>query len=223
MAKRVGYRSRAAYKLQQLNRRYGLLRRGDVVVDLGAAPGGWLQVAREEVGGEGFVLGVDLQPITKLPYNNVATLVGDITKPETWGHIKTKLPRAANVVISDASPSVSGVWEIDHLRSIELARAALEIACQVLAHGGKFLIKVFQGEMLDEFLTEVRQKFAFVKVSKPIASRKGSAEVYVIGKGFKPTSVVLRKTEKLLKTCKISSTGASVRSPMSEKCIRDAK
>lgn len=184
MAKREGYRSRAAFKLRQLNQRYDLLRRGNVVVDLGAAPGGWLQAAREVVGEEGFVLGVDLQPIAKLPYENVATLVADITKPETRELIKAKLPRPANVVISDASPSISGVWGVDHLRSIELARAALGIA-EVLAPGGKLLVKVFQGELLDEFLSEVRQGFEFVKVSKPMASRKGSAEVYIIAKGFK--------------------------------------
>ncbi len=190
MAKRVGYRSRAAYKLKQLNKRYGLLRRGDVVVDLGAAPGGWLQAAREEVGDNGFVLGVDLQPIAKLRYENVATIVADVGAQTTPELIKAKLPRAADIVVSDASPSISGVWEVDHARSIELAKAALGIAGEVLAKGGKILIKVFQGEMLDEFLTEARERFEFVKISKPIASRKGSAEVYVIGKGFKPSSVV---------------------------------
>ena len=184
MAKREGYRSRAAFKIKQLDRRYGLLRKRDVVVDLGAAPGGWLQAAREAVGDHGFVLGVDLQPIAKLPYENVSTLVADITKPETRELIKAALPRSANIVISDASPSISGVWGVDHLRSIELARAALGIA-EVLAPGGKLLVKVFQGESLDEFLSEVKQGFEFVKVSKPIASRKGSAEVYVIAKGFK--------------------------------------
>jgi len=195
MAKREGYRSRAAFKLKQLNQRYGLMRRGDVVVDLGAAPGGWLQAAREAVGDHGFVLGVDLQPIAKLPYENVVTIVGDVTKPETPKLIMNKLPRAADIVVSDASPSISGVWEVDHARSIELAKAALGIAGEVLARDGKLLIKVFQGEMLDEFLTEVRQRFEFMKVSKPMASRKGSAEIYIIGKGFKPTSVVLRKTK----------------------------
>ena len=190
MAKREGYRSRAAFKLKQLNQRYGLMRRGDVVVDLGAAPGGWLQMAREVVGEEGFVLGVDLQPIAKLPYENVVTIVADIGAQTTPKLIKAKLPRAADIVVSDASPSISGVWEVDHARSIELAKAALGIAGEVLTRDGKLLIKVFQGESLDEFLTEARQKFGFMKVSKPMASRKGSAEVYVIGKGFKPSSVV---------------------------------
>ncbi len=187
MAKQLKLRSRAAFKLQQLDRRYGLLRRGGVVVDLGAAPGGWLQVARERVGDEGFVLGVDLQQIAKLPYNNITTLVSDITDEATPELIRKKLPRAADIVISDASPKISGVWDVDHARSIELARAALAIAGAVLAPGGKLLVKVFQGDMFDDFVSEVQMKFSFVKVSKPAASRKGSAEAYVIAKGFKAT------------------------------------
>lgn len=184
MAKRVGYRSRAAFKLKQLDQRYGLLRRGGVVVDLGAAPGGWLQVARERVGDEGFVLGVDLQPIAKLPHDNVVTLVADITDEVTPELARNKLPRPADIVLSDASPKISGVWDVDHARSIELARAALAIAGAVLAPSGRLLVKVFQGEMFEDFVGDVRGKFGFVKVSKPTASRKGSAEAYIIAKGF---------------------------------------
>jgi len=184
MAKQMKLRSRAAFKLQQLDRRYGLLRRGDIVVDLGAAPGGWLQVSRERVGDGGFVLGIDLQPIVKLPYDNIATLVSDITDEATPELIRKKLPRAADIVISDASPKISGVWDVDHARSIELARAALAIAGAVLAPGGRLLVKVFQGDLFDDFVSDVKMKFSFVKVSKPAASRKGSAEAYVIAKGF---------------------------------------
>jgi 23S rRNA (uridine2552-2'-O)-methyltransferase len=161
------------------------MRRGDVVVDLGAAPGGWLQVALERVGGEGFVLGVDLQQIEKLPNPNVKTLVADITDPSAPDMIKQNVPREADVVLSDASPKISGVWSVDHSRSIELANAALAIAENVLTKGGKLLIKVFQGELFPNFVEEMRKKFEFVKISKPIASRKGSAEAYVIGKGFR--------------------------------------
>lgn len=185
MAKRAGYRSRAAYKVKQLNERYNLFQRGDVVVDLGAAPGGWLQVAREEVGEGGFVLGVDLQKITKLPYENVKTIVADITDASTPELTRNNLPRAADVVLSDASPKISGIWSVDHARSVELARAALRIAEQVLATGGRLLVKVFQGEFFEDFVGEVREKFEFIKISKPPASRKGSAEAYVIAKGFK--------------------------------------
>ena len=185
MAKRSGYRSRASFKVKQLNKRYNLLQRGDVVVDLGAAPGGWLQVAREEVGKEGFVLGVDLQEITKLPYENIKTIVADITDASTLELIRNNLPRTADVVLSDASPKISGVWSIDHARSVELARAVLTIAGRVLAPGGRSLVKVFQGEFFKDFVGEVREKFEFVKISKPPASRKGSAESYLIAKGFK--------------------------------------
>lgn len=185
MAKRTGYRSRAAYKVKQLNERYNLLRRGDVVVDLGAAPGGWLQVAREEVGEGGFVLGVDLQEITKLTYENVKTIVADVTDASTPELTRNNLPRAADVVLSDASPKISGIWSVDHARSVELARAAIASAERVLAPGGRLLVKVFQGEFFEGFVGEVREKFEFVKISKPPASRKGSAEAYVIAKGFK--------------------------------------
>jgi 23S rRNA (uridine2552-2'-O)-methyltransferase len=184
-AKELKLRSRAAFKLRQLDDRYKLLRRGDAVVDLGAAPGGWLQVALERVGGEGFVLGVDLQQIAKLPHANVKTLVADITDSSTPELIRGNLPRPADVVLSDASPKISGVWSVDHSRSIELARTALAIAGNVLAQGGKLLIKVFQGELFQEFVGEVKEKFGFIKISKPPASRKGSAEAYVIAKGFR--------------------------------------
>ena len=187
MAKRAGFRSRAAFKLQQLNRRYRLLKPGDVVIDLGAAPGGWLQVSREKVGGRGFVLGIDVKPIVKLPHENVCTLVADMTDPSTPGQIQRSLPRPADVVLSDASPKISGVWSIDHARSIDLAHAALSIAERVLARGGSLLVKVFQGEFFEKFVGEVREKFELVKVSKPPASRKGSAEVYIIAKGFRTT------------------------------------
>lgn len=184
-AKELKLRSRAAFKLRQLDDRYKLLRRGDVVVDLGAAPGGWLQVARERIGDEGFVLGVDLQQIAKLPHANVKTVVADITDSSTPELIRGNLPRPADAVLSDASPKISGVWSVDHSRSIELARTALTIAGNVLAQGGKLLIKVFQGELFQEFVGEVKEKFGFIKISKPPASRKGSAEAYVIAKGFR--------------------------------------
>jgi 23S rRNA (uridine2552-2'-O)-methyltransferase len=185
IAKSEGYRSRAAFKLKQLDGRYHLLRQGQVVVDLGAAPGGWLQVAREKVGDEGFVLGVDLQAIAGLPFENVVTLVADITDASTPELIRSKLPRPADVLLSDASPDISGVWDVDHARSVELARAALAIADAALAPGGKLLMKVFQGGMFGELLSEVKRRFGSVKVTKPVASRKRSAEVYIIAEGFR--------------------------------------
>lgn len=185
LARKMGYRARSAFKLKQLNSRYSLLGKGEVVVDLGAAPGGWMQVAREEVGEEGFVLGIDLQPIRPFQESNVRVLVGDLLDPSTPKLILSHLPRKADVLLSDASPHISGVWEVDHAKSLELAEAALRIAEVVLREGGKALIKVFQGRGLEGFLKEFRKRFEFTKVSKPPASRKGSAEVYLIGKGYK--------------------------------------
>lgn len=183
LAKKEGYRSRASYKLKQLNDRYGLIKRGDVVVDLGAAPGGWLQVAREAVGEKGLVVGVDLQPIEKLPFENVITLQADITDEKTSELLLQMLPRLADVLLSDLSPKITGVWDVDHERSIDLARSALSVGGKILSPGGKMLIKVFQGKLLNDFINELRAEFNFVKVSKPEASRKRSAEVYIIAIG----------------------------------------
>lgn len=185
LAKKEDYRSRASFKLSQLNQRYQLIKNGDVVVDLGAAPGGWLQVAREEVGENGFVLGVDIQKIAVLPHENVKTLVADITDIKTPELIRSVLPRRADVVVSDAAPHITGVWDVDHARSIDLAKSAFALARNLLKPGGNLLIKVFQGEFFEDFLKEIRTSFEFTKISKPQASRKGSAEVYVIGQGHK--------------------------------------
>ncbi|MGQ9787836.1 MAG: RlmE family RNA methyltransferase [Candidatus Hadarchaeaceae archaeon] len=184
-AKLERYRSRASFKLKQLHRRYHLMRCGDVVVDLGAAPGGWMQVALKAVGDGGFVLGVDLQRIEKFPNKNAATMVADFTDPAVREKIREKLPRPADVVISDASPSISGIWDLDQARSAELVKAALAVANGVLIPGGNFLAKVFQGALMEDILKLIKDSFDFVKISKPQASRKGSAEAYIIGKGFR--------------------------------------
>lgn len=185
LAKKMGYRARSAFKLKQLNDRYALLRRGNIVLDLGAAPGGWLQVAGEIVGERGFVLGVDIQPIEELPLPQLRTIIGDILDPSTTTLISEKLPRKADVILSDASPKITGVWDVDHARSIELAEAAIAIADRVLAPNGRMLVKVFQGRTFEEFLRKFKRRFLFTKISKPHASRKGSAEVYVIGIGHR--------------------------------------
>lgn len=180
-AKEENYRSRAAYKLIQAVKKYGFMKPGDVVVDLGSAPGGWLQAARQIVGEKGFVLGVDIKDIEPLEYENVYTIVGDIRDPNIIGRIKAILPRSADVVISDASPNISGVWELDHARQIELAESSLNIALSILRAGGNFFTKVFQGELLNQFLGKVKMYFSQVRVIKPEASRKESAEIYILG------------------------------------------
>ncbi|MCX8170663.1 MAG: RlmE family RNA methyltransferase [Candidatus Bathyarchaeota archaeon] len=184
-AKEEDYRSRAAYKLLQAVKKYGFIKRGYVVIDLGAAPGGWLQAARQLVGDEGFVLGVDLKEIEPLNFGNVHTIVGDIRDTETLNKIKAVLPRPADAVISDVSPNVSGVWELDHARQIELAEISLNIALNTLRKGGNFFTKVFQGDLFNQFLSEVKEHFHQVKVIRPEASRKRSAEIYVLGLNYK--------------------------------------
>jgi len=181
LAKEERYRSRAAYKLLEAVDKYGFIKPGDVVVDLGAAPGGWMQASRKIVGEAGFVLGVDVKSIEPIDDANVRSVVGDLTVSETVETVSELLPRAADVVLSDVSPNVSGVWELDHARQIDLARRSMQLAASVLRPGGNFFVKVFQGDMLDDFVFEMRQSFASVRLVKPRASRRKSAELFVLG------------------------------------------
>lgn len=169
-------------------KKYRFIKSGDVVVDLGAAPGGWMQGARKIVGDNGFVLGIDIKFVEPLGFQNVQTIMGDITSPQVMEDIKAALPRPADVVISDVSPNISGVWELDHARQIDLAQRSLLIATSIMKIGGNFFVKVFQGDMLNDFVREVRQHFGFVKLVKPKASRVRSAEIFVLGMHMKKTS-----------------------------------
>lgn len=179
-AKEEQYRSRATYKLLEAVKRYRFMKAGDVVVDLGAAPGGWMQASLKIVGEEGYVLGVDLEAVEPFDVPNVRTIIGDVADQQTLRQIEELLPRPADVVISDVSPNISGVWELDHARQIDLAQRSLQIATHVLRAGGNFYVKVFQGDMLDDFVKVVRRRFGFVKLVKPRASRAKSAELYVV-------------------------------------------
>lgn len=185
LAKRLGYRSRAAFKLRELARRFSLLREGDVVVDLGAAPGGWTQVAREFVGDGGFVLGVDVAQAKPLPWGNVKFLRMDVTHPDAPQIVLNHLPRKADVVLSDLSPSLSGVWELDVARQASLVEAALRVVDAVLRRGGRALIKVFQGPGFEELLGAIKDRFEVVKLARPRATRPSSAEVYVAALNYK--------------------------------------
>jgi 23S rRNA (uridine2552-2'-O)-methyltransferase len=181
-------RSRAYYKLFQTATKYNFIQYRDVAVDLGAAPGGWVQAARRIVGNKGFVLGVDLKPIEPFAQNNVRTIVGDLTEEGIAQHILEFLPRKADAVVSDASPNISGIWEVDHARQIDLAQHALEIALTVLRPSGNFFVKIFQGDMLDDFVKKTEKYFEFVDVIKPEASRAKSAEMFLLGMRLKEQS-----------------------------------
>ena len=156
-----------------------------MVVDLGAAPGGWTKAARKLVGDSGFVLAVDLKPMKPFDEPNVRTIIGDIAEPQTTQSILEFLPRSADIVVSDVAPNVSGIWELDHARQIDLASQSLRIATSILRSGGNFFVKTFQGNTLNRFVNEVKQHFSFVKLIKPKASRSKSAELYVLGRNFR--------------------------------------
>jgi len=184
-AKEEKFRSRAAYKLLQVVEKHRFIKPGDVVVDLGAAPGGWTQASRRIVGSSGFVLGIDLKHMEPIDLPNVRTITGDVTDSQITKNIKEFLPRSADVVISDVSPNISGIWELDHARQIDLTRHSLRIAISVLKSEGNFFVKVFHGDMLNDLVKEVKQRFRFVKLVKPKASKAKSSELYVLGMNFK--------------------------------------
>lgn len=178
-AKKDGYRSRASYKLKQINKKFEVINKGDTIVDLGAAPGGWLQVAKELSGGT--VVGVDLQRIA--PIDGVETIKGDIRKDRTIEKIR-EIVKVADVVLCDAAPNLTGNWNVDHGRSIDLCNMALECACKILKPNGMFVIKVFEGDMFKGYFDTVKRHFSFIKAYSPHASRDTSAEIYIIAKKF---------------------------------------
>jgi 23S rRNA (uridine2552-2'-O)-methyltransferase len=187
-AKEENYRSRATYKLVQANEKYGFIKRNNVVVDLGAAPGGWIQAARKMTGKNGYVLGIDLKPIDPFTQEYIRTIIADFTEPDIVDQIRSFLPREADVVISDAAPNITGVWEVDHAKQIDLATKALEIAQCVLRLEGNFFVKLFEGEMFNDYILTVKELFDTVKIVKPQASRQKSSEMYLLALGLKSGS-----------------------------------
>mgnify|MGYP000291762274 FL=1 len=181
-AKLEGLRSRAAYKLEQLDKKFKIFKGVKKVLDLCCAPGGWLQYSLSRIGNDGLIIGVDLVEIAPLP--NVYFIRGDITREETLEKIVKVANGKIDLVLSDCSPNVSGIWELDHARQIYLAETSLKIARKVLRKGGKFVVKVFQGDLFNNYLDKVRAFFKMVKVTKPEASRKESAEMYIIAFNF---------------------------------------
>jgi 23S rRNA (uridine2552-2'-O)-methyltransferase len=186
-AKREGYRSRAAYKLMEIDDKHRFLKPGLRVVDLGAAPGGWSQIAAKRVGaaeGKGKVIGIDLLEMDAVPGVDFMQL--DFLDPQAPDILKEKLGGPADIVLSDMAANTTGHRKTDHLRIVALVEAAAEFASEVLAEGGVFLAKVIQGGTENELLAMLKRSFASVKHVKPAASRADSAELYVLATGFRP-------------------------------------
>jgi 23S rRNA (uridine2552-2'-O)-methyltransferase len=183
LAKENMYRSRAVYKLSQLNKSHHFLKGGMKVIDIGAAPGGWLQLASKITGPKGTVIGIDLKEIEPIP--NVITIVGSIENEKDVDKLISSLDGKADVVLSDLAPNVSGLWEMDHLKQIDLTRKAVEFTKTVLKENGYALYKVFQGEDTSEFINYLKDFVLNVIITKPDASRKQSSEIYVLCKKYK--------------------------------------
>ena len=182
-AKRVGYRSRAAFKLIDIDKKYRLIQRDMLIVDLGAAPGGWCQVAAERAGPKGRIVAVDLLEFDGL--GGVEALVGDFSEVKTQEAVKERLGDYAGLVLSDMGAAATGHAATDHLRSAALAEAAFEFAAEVLAKNGALVVKLLQGAEEGQYVSHLRQRFAKVDRIKPPASRDRSAEMYIVARGFR--------------------------------------
>jgi 23S rRNA (uridine2552-2'-O)-methyltransferase len=184
LARDQGYRSRSAFKLKQINQSYRILNKGDCIVDIGCAPGGWMQIALPEVGTKGKVIGVDIKKIE--PLSNAFIIQGNIEDEHVTDNILKISNSYVDVVLSDLSPNVSGNWELDHARQIDLTRNALRLSSIILKKRGKAVFKVFQGDMLNELVVELKKKFKKVILTKPTASRQVSSEIYLICLDYNP-------------------------------------
>ena len=182
LAKEQGYRSRSAFKLIQLNESYHIIKKGFKVVDLGCAPGGWIQAALKEIGNNGSVIGVDLKDVE--PIDNAIVIKGDIEQSETRQQVISAFQGKADVVLSDLAPNVSGIWDVDHAKQIGLTSHAISFSSEVLRKGGNAIFKVFEGEFLNDAKKEASTHFSKVILSKPSASRQESSELYLVCLGF---------------------------------------
>jgi 23S rRNA (uridine2552-2'-O)-methyltransferase len=191
-AKAAGYRSRAAFKLQQLVKRGRLLRRGDCVVELGAWPGGWLQVVAAQVGPKGRIVGVDLQAIETLPETNVITLVGDVSDLRTQERAREACDGRADVLLSDLAPKLTGVRARDEAQTQALADSVIQWVECILKPQGTLVIKLFMGHGLPQYLARLRTLFRDVQLTRPEATRKGSAELYAVASGYTGPAAVSR-------------------------------
>jgi 23S rRNA (uridine2552-2'-O)-methyltransferase len=183
-AKSEGYKSRAAYKLMELNKKYSLIKKGYNVLDVGAAPGGWCQVSLELVGDKGKVVGVDLLDIDGIENKNFYFIKGDLKNKNTLDKV-LNFCNKFDTIISDAAPNTSGQKFADHLRSMELVELIFDFTIKVLKPNGNFLFKLFDGADRENFIKKLKQNFSMVKIFKPDSTRKNSFEIYIICKGFK--------------------------------------
>jgi len=183
-ARRDGWRSRAVYKLEQIDQKERLLRKGMLCVDLGAAPGSWSQYVTEKLNGDVRIVAVDLLPMDSLP--SVDFILGDFTDDDVLATMREAIGESpVDLVISDMAPNISGNRAIDQPRSMYLAELAMELCNEVLKPGGDFVCKLFQGEGIDEYIAAARAAFRRVKVMKPKASRPGSREVYLVARNYR--------------------------------------
>ena len=184
LAKEQGYRSRSAFKLIELNQKYNLIKSNDNILDFGAAPGGWLQVASKLVMPKGKVIGVDLLPIKPIN-DNVTIFQGDIRDEKVVNNILNEIGRKVDVILSDIAPNISGIWKIDHNNQIDLTRLIINRFPELLEKIGRCLLKAFDGPMLKPLENELRKNFTNVKLIKPKVSRNASSELYIACRNFR--------------------------------------
>ena len=185
LAKARGYKSRAAFKLLEIQEKYRIIRPGDKVLDLGCYPGGWSQVASKLVGPNGLVVGVDIKPMEHLRLKNAIFVKASVEDPSLVETLRSLSPFGYDVVLSDLSPNVSGIWELDHFRQIELSKRAFLLAMHTLKENGNCVFKLFHGDYMRSFVDEVRDHFYRTVMFKPRASRRSSSEVYLVCLGLK--------------------------------------
>ncbi len=184
-ARRDGYASRAAFKLQELDEKFGLLKPGMRVLDLGAAPGGWCQVALKKMNGRGSIVGVDLLEFG--PIDGASCHILDVETPDSETQMREWLGGPADLVLSDMAPSTTGHQTTDQIRVVALAEVAFEVAQSLLKPDGAFVVKLFQGGAVGDFLATLKRDFRIVRHAKPPASRKDSSELYLVAQGFRGT------------------------------------
>lgn len=183
LAKYQGYRSRSAFKLKQINQTHHILKKGNIVVDVGCAPGGWIQVAYEEVGEKGKVIGIDLKKMESI-YGTIL-IHGSIEDEKVFAELNQLLDKKVDVILSDIAPNVSGNWELDHARQISLTESVFDLAKKILKRNGTAVFKVFQGDMLNDLIIRLKESFERVIITKPIASRQESSELYLVCINFR--------------------------------------